>query len=94
VGTTLTTQEAGRIFSKLKMKEKRNGYHVRGYFFHEGKAIAVAQYSHGNKELPGKIPIRFRESLYLDDQEFRTLKRCHLTFDDYLGILVKKGKIK
>ena len=93
MGTTLKTAEAERIFGKLKLVEKRKGYHVRGYLYFRGRLIAVAQYSHGNKDLPGRVPTRFRESLYLSEQEFLPMKRCTMKLPEYLDLLRSKGKI-
>lgn len=93
MGTSLTTVEAARIFGKLKLVEKRKGYHVRGFLYVNGKLIAVAQYSHGKKELPGRVPIRFRESLYLTEAEFLPMKRCTTKLPEYLQMLKVKGKI-
>ena len=93
MGTTLTTVEAERIFGKLKMQVKRNSYHVRGYFYYEDRLIAVAQYSHGNKSLPGRVPLRFSQSLFLTPSEFIPMRKCKTTLVDYIQLLKQKGKI-
>jgi hypothetical protein len=93
LGTTLKTTEAERILAKLQMVVKRDGYHVRGFFFVDGTLVAVAQYSHGKKDLPGRIPIRFRKSLYLTEQEFFPMRKCTMSLEDYLVVLRTKGKI-
>lgn len=93
MATTLTTVEAASIFAKLKLVEKRKGYHVRGFLYVNGKLIAVAQYPHGRKDLPGRVPTRFRESLYLDEAEFRPMKKCTTKLPEYLELLRSKGKI-
>ena len=69
----------------------RNAGDRLAWFEYEGKAITRTRRSHGSGELP--FSDKIRTQLGLNEDEFREAIRCHLSRDDYIEILRKRGKI-
>ncbi len=87
----LTTRQAGRIFRKLDIVEKRSTHHVAGFVVVDGKKVLPVHYSHGNKTMKGPVPHRFRKSLHLSEAEFADLRDCTLSRDAYFQLLRERG---
>jgi hypothetical protein len=87
----LTTRQAARIFRKLEVIEKKSTHHVAGFVMVDGKKALPVHYSHGNKDMKGPVPHRFRRSLYLNESEFVALRDCTLSRQDYIALLRTKG---
>lgn len=87
MGLQLKKKEAERIFKKLGIKKKNSSHHVRGFVELNGKKVIPLFYSHGNGDMPGNIPNKFRKSLRLNTEEFLLLKNCPMSKDEYLEIL-------
>lgn len=90
----LTTREAERIFTKLKIVEKRSTHHVAGFLVVDGVKVLPFHYSHGKKDMPANIPHKFRRMMHLSEEEFEKMKVCTMTRDEYIEILADKGLIK
>jgi hypothetical protein len=89
----LTTKQAGRIFRKLEVTEKRSTHHVAGFVTVDGKKVLPVHYSHGNKDMKGPVPHRFRKSLRLSESEFAELRDCTLSRDGYIALLRQRGVV-
>ena len=89
----LTTQEAERIFRKLKVEMKPCKHHIAGFVTLDGVRILPVHYSYGRKDLPGNVPDKFRKSLHLNLEEFEQLKSCVMSRDQFIDVLIAKGVI-
>lgn len=89
----LKKREAEKIVNKLQI-EYKSKKHNHGWFRHRGVPILKVYYSHGRGEMPGTIPDRFRQSLKLDEDQFRLLKDCPIDRERYIEILKKKRYIE
>ena len=89
----LKTRDAAKIFKKLEVEPAKSTHHIRGFLVVDGIRILPLHYSHGRKDLPGPVPKRFANSLRLNLQEFGELKRCTMSRDAYLDVLVDRGVI-
>ncbi len=89
----LSTREAGRIFRKLEVHEKRSTHHVAGFVMVEGKKVLPVHYSRGNKDMKGPVPRRFSKSLHLSEDEFTQLKSCTMSRDAYVQTLRERGVV-
>jgi hypothetical protein len=87
----LTTRQASRIFRKLGVNAKRSTHHVAGFVLIDGKRVLPVHYSHGNKDMKGPVPHRFRKSLRLSEDEFAALRDCTLSRDAYVQLLRDRG---
>lgn len=87
----LTTADAAKIFRKLQVQEKQSRHHVAGFVVIDGKKTLPLHYSHGNKEMKGPVPHRFRRSLHLSEAEFAELRDCTLSRDGFIELLRVKG---
>lgn len=87
----LSTAELKRIFRKLEIEPKQSTHHVAGWLVVDGKRILPLHYSHGRKDMPGHVPHRFRKALYLEPEEFRVFKKCHMDKGEYLALLRQRG---
>jgi len=85
----MKVHEFGRLESKLKLKV-RNAADRLAWFEYGGRVITRTKRSHGNKDLPSNL---IRQQLKLDENQFAGVLSCSLSFDDYVGILRKKGLI-
>lgn len=84
--------EARAIINKLQI-EYRHKKHNYGWFKHKGKPILKVYFSHGRGDMPGKIPDKFRQSLKINEDDFKNLKNCPLSKEGYIEILKEKGRI-
>ena len=89
----LTTREAEKIFTKLKVEAVKSTHHVRGFVTYNGVRLLPVHYSNGHKDMPGNVPKRFAKSLNLSLTEFAELKRCTMSRDDYFDIQIERGLI-
>lgn len=89
----LTTRQAAKIFRKLKVNPKRSTHHVAGFVIIDGKKVLPLHYSHGNKDMKGPVPHRFRKSLKLSEAEFAELRDCTLGRDEYVQLLRERGTV-
>jgi hypothetical protein len=87
----LSTREAAKIFRKLEIRPAKSSHHVRGFLVVDGVKVLPLHYSHGHKDLPGNVPRRFAKSLKLTPAEFAELKRCTMSRDNYLELLIERG---
>ena len=87
----LTTRQASRVFRKLEVREKRSTHHVAGFVVVDGKKVLPVHYSHGNKDMKGPVPHRFRKSLRLSEAEFAELRDCTLSREEYFQLLRDRG---
>jgi len=90
MGLQLKKQEAEKIFKKLGVNEKTDSHHVRGFICVNGIKVLPVFYSHGNGDMPGKIPEKFRKSLLLNHDEFMRLKECPMRKEEYYSLLEKR----
>ncbi|MFO8089911.1 MAG: hypothetical protein R6U13_08755 [Desulfatiglandaceae bacterium] len=79
-----------RIFNKLSLEIRSTG-HQYGWLTVDGKKILRVHYSHGKGDLPNKIVNKIRGQLKLSEKDFNDLVACPLRYEDYLGILKRKG---
>jgi len=84
--------EAHSIFNKLQI-QYRSESHNYGWLRHEGKAILPVYFSHGRGDMPAKVGDKFRQSLKINEEQFRALRDCPLTREGYIGILKEKKLI-
>lgn len=87
----LTTKQAAKIFRKLDVTKRRSTHHVAGFVVVDGRKILPVFYSHGNKDMKGPVPHRFRKSLRLSEEEFAKLRDCSLSRDAYHQLLRERG---
>lgn len=87
----LTTRQAAKIFRKLKVAPRRSTHHVAGFVMIDGRKVLPVHYSHGNKDMKGPVPHRFRKSLKLSEAEFAELRDCTLGREEYLQLLRERG---
>ena len=87
MGLQLKKKEIQRVFKKLEIETVSNKHHVRGFIELDGKKVIPIYYSHGRGEIPGRIPEKIRNSLCLEDDEFRLLVKCPLKKEEYFAIL-------
>ena len=85
-------REAEAIVNKLEIKYKSKK-HNHGWFRHRGKPILHVYYSHGRGDMPGKVGDMFRQSLKLDEEQFKDLRDCPLGREGYINILKEKKVI-
>ncbi len=85
--------EAQAIINKLKI-EHRHKKHNYGLLRYKGKPILSVYFSHGRGDMPGKVPDKFRQSLKINENDFKNLKNCPLSREDYIEILKEKGLIR
>jgi len=78
------------IVQKFQLRTRNAGDRL-AWFEYEGKIITRTRRSHGSGDLPFSDKIRVQLSLTGD--EFRKAIQCHLSRDDYIEILRRKGKI-
>lgn len=83
----LSTREAEAVLRKIGVTLRHSSHHVRGFVQIDGVAVLPVHYSHGNKQLPGGVPHKFRRSLLLSVEEFRQLGKCTLSKDEYFAIV-------
>jgi hypothetical protein len=89
----LTTENAGRILTKLAVELTQCKHHVRGFVCLDGRRLFPVHFSFGNKDLPGNVPHLFRRSLHLTLDEFEVLRGCSMTREQYFELLRRKGVI-
>lgn len=89
----LKTTEAVKLMEKLDVSFKKCRHHIRGFVIVNGKRVLAVHCSNGKKDMPGKIPHRFRESLKLSVDEFETLRGCTLDREAYIKLLREKGVV-
>ncbi len=87
----ISTRQAARIFRKLEVVEKRSTHHVAGFVVVDGRKVLPVHYSHGNKDMKGPVPQRFRRSLHVSESEFAELRDCTLSRDEYFQLLRDRG---
>jgi hypothetical protein len=78
------------IVQKFQLRIRNAGDRL-AWFEYEGKVITRTRRSHGSGDLPFSDKIRVQ--LGLNEEEFREAIQCHLSRDDYIEILRRKGKI-
>jgi hypothetical protein len=78
------------IVQKFQLRTRNAGDRL-AWFEYEGKVITRTRRSHGSGDLPFSDKIRVQ--LGLNEEEFREAIQCHLSRDDYIEILRRKGKI-
>lgn len=86
----LSTKEAVRLMSKLRLEMVECKHHVRGFVTHNGRRLFPVHCSFGNKNLPGNVPQQFRQSLCLTPEEFAYLRSCSLDQEGYIALLRSK----
>lgn len=84
--------EARSVFNKLQI-EYRSESHNYGWLRYEGKPILPVYFSHGKGDMPAKVGDKFRQSLKINEEQFRALRDCPLTREDYINILKSKGLV-
>jgi hypothetical protein len=83
----VSTREAERIFSKLKVQPRRSTHHVAGVVVIDGIARLPVHYSRGRKGLHGRAAQMFRKSLHLEPDEFAVLKGCTMSRAEFVAIV-------
>ena len=82
-----STSDAARVFRKLEIQTVTCKHHVRGFLVVDGKRVLALHYSNGRKDMPGRVPQLFRQSLHLSLEDFSTLMGCTLSRAEYISIL-------
>jgi hypothetical protein len=90
----LTTKQAAKIFRKLKVVRRKSTHHIAGFVVVDGRKVLPVFYSHGNKDMKGPVPHRFRKSLRLSEDEFARLRDCTLSREDYHRLLRERGVVQ
>ena len=86
----LKKNEAQAIFNKLKIELKSLKHHVSGWLKHNGQPILPLYFSHGKGDMPGKVGDKFRQSLRVNEAQFKQLRDCPLDREGYIQILKEK----
>ncbi len=81
-----------RAFSKLRMDMKQS-HHKNAYFSYNGVQYLKTRVSHGEGDIPGIVARRIQKQLYLNQNQFKTLIKCPLGYDEFVIILKEKGII-
>ena len=92
MGLSLKKREAQALLDKLRV-EFRSGDHKRGWVRVDGRPILRIYASWGRGDVPGNIPDQFRCSLKVNEDQFRELVECSMTYDSYVGVLRGKGLV-
>jgi hypothetical protein len=79
------------IVQKFQLKTRNAGDRL-AWFEYEGKIITRTRRSHGSGDLP--FSDKIRTQLKLSEEEFREAVQCHLSREEYIEILRKKGYIQ
>lgn len=85
----LKVTDMQKIFRKLKMRVKES-HHRNAYFYYEGKQVLKTRVSHGRGDIPKPVIEQIINQFYLRKDQFINLRKCPLTYEDYVTIL--KGK--
>lgn len=89
----LKEREAQAVINKLQI-EYRHKKHNYGLLKYKGKPILPVYFSHGKGDMPGKVPDKFRQGLKINEDQFKDLRDCPLSREDYIEILKEKGLIQ
>lgn len=84
--------EAWVIFKKLQIKH-RSKKHNYGWFKYEGRAILPVYFSLGRGDMPARVGDKFRQSLKINEDQFRELRDCPLDREGYVEVLKEKKLI-
>ncbi|MBF0565983.1 MAG: hypothetical protein HQK89_12145 [Nitrospirae bacterium] len=71
----------------MKVEEKPSKHHVAGCIVIDGKKALPVHYSNGDGDMPAKIGDKFRKCFKLDEDDFRTLKGCKMTREEYIDLI-------
>ena len=86
---TIKAKDFEHIVQKLDLQTRNSGDRL-AWFVHEGKPVTHTRRSLGRgNDLPFQHSIR--QQLKLSEDEFRAATQCHLSRDDYISILKRKG---
>jgi len=83
--------EARSIFRKLEIEHREK--HNYGWLRYKERAILPVYFSHGKGDMPGKVGDKFRQSLKINEEQFRALRDCPLDREGYIKILKEKRLI-
>jgi hypothetical protein len=86
----IKSRDFEHIVQKFQLKTRNAGDRL-AWFEYEGKIITRTRRSHGSGDLP--FSDKIRTQLKLTEEEFRRTIQCHLSREDYIEILRKKGLI-
>jgi hypothetical protein len=87
----LSTSDAARIFTKLKVELKDSTHHVTGWLVVDGRRVLPLHYSRGKKDMHGRVPHLFRKALHLTPVEFAELRKCTMNRERYVKLLRERG---
>lgn len=85
---TIKAADFEHLAQKLQLRT-RNARDRLAWFEYEGRIITRTRRSHGRGDMPFSDQIR--QQLKLNEEEFRRAIGCHLSRDEYIEILRKKG---
>lgn len=88
---TIKAADFEHIINKLGLRTRNAGDRL-AWFEYEGKVVARTRRSHGKR---GDLPFQhsIRQQLKLNEDEFRLAVGCHLSREEYVEILKRKGKL-
>jgi len=75
------------------MRVKEKPHHKNAYFYYEGKQILKTRISHGKGDIPMPVIEQIINQFYLKKDQFAALKKCPLSYEDYVTILKEKSLI-
>lgn len=78
------------IVQKFQLQTRNAGDRL-AWLEYEGKIIIRTRRSHGSGDLP--FSDKIRTQLKLNEEEFRRAIQCHLSREDYIEILRRKGML-
>ena len=87
---SIKARDFEHIVEKFQLKT-RNARDRLAWFEYNGKVITRTRRSLGSGDLPFQHSIR--QQLKLNDEEFRQAIACHLSREDYIALLKRKGLI-
>ncbi len=88
---TIKAKDFDRLIAKLGFHTRDSGDRL-AWFQHEGKVAVRTSRSHiKGGDLPFQHSIR--QQMKLNDYELREALSCHLSKDDYVSLLKRKGAL-
>ena len=85
---TIKARDFDHIVQTLQLRWRNAGDRL-AWFEYEGRIITRTRRSHGRGDLP--VSDQIRQQLKLNEDEFRKAVSCHLSREDYVEILRRKG---
>lgn len=89
----LRTHEAERLLAKLGVDLVASTHYCRGFVTYDGIRLLPICFSRESEIMLGQASDRLARSLMLTPDEFRSLKECSMTKEEYFASLRVRGLI-